>query len=157
LAHRLHEATDVKRIVMVVLGGLISAACISPLPETESRVQDLGSGSDPGDPPPVCDDTPGCSLTYQGGYASSLQQQLRCGQDYYYLDGASGGFMGGIGSYCPDSSAVRTALASHHIHFVDSTYCATCLSVPLGKLFVFWNEFWGPGCPSSCVNLPAPY
>jgi hypothetical protein len=143
-------------VVMIGLGGL-ATACVAPIPESTSAAQALGSGSDePPDPPPVCEDRPRCTLDFEGG-SLSLQIQLHCSKTYRYWSGGNGGFLGGIGSYCPDNLATRTALRNHHIRGYASDYCDDCLSIPAGNLFAFWNEFSGPSCPSSCVDPPSDF
>lgn len=147
----------VHAFVMILLAGPVTA-CVAPGLESTSRAQEIGTDSDelPEVPPAGCEILPRCSLTYEGGYIHPLQAKLRCSQTYAYRTGGSG-FGGGQGSFCPDFPAVRTGL--HDAHFVGYTsdYCGTCLDIPVGKLFVFWTVMDppGPGCPSSCVDLPS--
>lgn len=109
---------------------------------------------DPDDPPdpPTCVTLVGCSFQFVGGTSTNpLSAQLHCGQQYRYMNGFHAGVLGGIGSFCPDSVGNRTILAAHHMAGFRAGYCDTCLTVPTGKLFVFWTEFVGPGCPSGCI------
>lgn len=138
---------------MVVVAGCVN----TPLPATESRSQQIGTGDDePPDPEPVCVDTPGCSLTYLGGYQLPLQSQLRCSQTYRYWSGYSAGFLGGIGFFCPDIPSNRT-LFRHWAAFLHD-YCDTCITIPPAKMFVFSTLFVGPDCPSGCIpgDPPSP-
>jgi len=134
------------------------AGCLSePPPTTESRSQEVRNGSDdPPDPepdPPVCTTTPHCSLTFIGGYNSTAQSQLGCSQNYRYTNGYPAGFLGGIGAFCPNTTTVRNLF---HAPGFPPGYCDGCITVPANKIFLFWVEFVGPGCPSGCATGPYP-
>jgi hypothetical protein len=138
--------------VAVAMAGCLSA----PPPTTESRSQEVKNGPDDPpdpDPDPVCTATPSCTFTFIGGYQSTLQQQLGCSQSYRYMNGFPAGFMGGIGFFCPNTSTVRNLF--HSYAAFAPGYCDDCVTVPASKIFVFWTEFVGPGCPSGCS--PGPY
>lgn len=56
---------------------------------------------------------------------------------------------------CPDSPSLRAYVAAHadeHIHpYIGSDVCDRCLAaLPAGKVYVFWNTFVKPNCPSGC-------
>ena len=91
-----------------------------------------------------------------------LWKQLGCGPVYTFSTGTSEGFLGGIGSFCPDSPDGRAHLYGKLIFFPG--YCETALGVPDGKIFVFWKTYEkpqsNPSCPSGCpgagIYPPAP-
>jgi hypothetical protein len=82
-----------------------------------------------------------------------VRETAGCGPVYRYGSGAGDGFLGGIGSFCPDTPANRAYLrASVALDTgYDSTFCDQCLTVPSGSLFFFWQIDLGPGCPSGCM------
>jgi hypothetical protein len=149
-----YAMSGVACVFAVVAGGWLGLGCVpAPDEETVSLSQAIGSGSDePPDPPPlppVCEVTPGCVLNFAGGFQSPLQSQLHCTETYTYYNGSPGGrFLGGLGSFCRDTSFNRNRLRGYPAFLPG--YCATCLDVPTGWLFVFWQTTTGPQCPSSC-------
>lgn len=157
----LKRCNPLARTLLVIAAGWLIAACLqAPADEAESTSQAISNGGDgPPDPPPLpptCDVTRGCSVTYVGGYATTLQSQLRCAQSSRYWAGADSGFLGGIMSSCADTPGNRSVLRAAGYRAFLPGYCNTCLAVPAGRLFVFWSEFVGPGCSSGCTTSPSP-
>ena len=70
------------------------------------------------------------------------------------MTGAGNGLLGGLGSVCPDTKAVRDYVHEPgHMHLgIVGAYCDGCLKIPAGHLFVFWEIFIGPNCPSGCPH-----
>ena len=142
--------------VVVGVSALVTACLTTPPAESELTSQVIGRDAGP-IAPPLCERTPTCSLGPRT-FFHPLQKQLGCGESTEYFNGHSGGFMGGIASFCPDSDATRAALRAARISAYQPGFCTQCLTVPAGTLFVFWTVFQGPGCPSSCNpgSPPAP-
>jgi hypothetical protein len=109
-------------------------------------------------PPPAvsCVERPGCSIRPIAADdpqdADPLQQQLGCGPELVYMNGATKGIHGGRGSFCPDSPSNRKALHDAGKRGYLPGHCEVCLGVPASWIFVFWAETEGPGCPSGCVE-----
>jgi hypothetical protein len=152
----MNRSTPLARTLLVIAAGWLIASCLQgPADDTESASQAITFDGN-GPPPPTCDTTPSCSLTFAGGYTTVLQSQLGCLQNLRYMSGANSGFLGGILSSCPDTPANRSALRAAGYRAFLPGYCNTCIGVPAGRLYVFWTEFLGPGCPSSCTTSPTP-
>lgn len=148
---------------LMIVAGLAAGGCVVGSPEalesteTSERTQELGSIIIPPNLPTLCYSSPGCSLTYLGGYVTTLQQALGCSQTYRYWSNATAGFMGGRASYCADTTTNRSLLRSSGYRIYEPGYCNDCLDIPETKMFVFWEEWWGPGCPSSCAPGNSPH
>jgi hypothetical protein len=116
--------------------------------------------TDPPLPPPLpppargaggCIEMDGCS--FKSAWPDSnnpLQKQLGCGPVFQYFNGAGQGILGGTGSFCPDTPANRKLLHQKGLTGHHAGYCETCMGVPADKIFVFWDYFMGPSCPSGC-------
>jgi hypothetical protein len=104
----------------------------------------------------VCEIAPSCALVPKPTFSDPLEAQLGCGPSSQYTTGFFGGFVGGYGSFCPDTPANRAALHAAHKRGFLTGYCSTCMRVPAKSLWVVWAEFEGPGCPSSCSQAVAP-
>ena len=76
----------------------------------------------------------------------ALRVSLGCDPAIRYFNGASAGWLGGIGALCPNTPALR---AHFHGGF-GPDYCDDCLHAPPGKVYVFFSGFMGPNCPSGC-------
>ena len=153
----MHWMTRGVRAAVVIVAGALATACLTTPPaELESTSQVIGRDAGPLEPP-LCERTPSCSLV-PSTLVHPLQRLLGCGPSSEYFNGYSGGFMGGIASFCPDSADARTALRAARIPAYQAGFCTQCLTVPAGMLFVFWTVLQGPGCPSSCNpgSPPAP-
>lgn len=163
-----HRAVAAARAFLVVSSVIAGAGCPPP-----------AGASDPSRCQGTCVTRPGCSLTMEpaapdpirptqpGGPAVTprdrtvhataaasdpLPQQLGCGAVYLYRNGAPDGiFVGGHGSFCPDSPATRQVLHDQRKLGYRPGYCESCLGVPPGQVFVFWDMLAGPSCPSGCA------
>ena len=141
--------------LLVAITGTATACVATPI-DNGADQSELGIGDDgPPDPPdpPVCV-TNTCTKTYDGGYVTTLQQQLGCSQTYRYKTNKSAGFLGGLGSFCPTTAI--NILRTYHYHGFAAGYCDHCITVPTNKVFVFWTEWYGPGCPGGCEPGPSP-
>jgi hypothetical protein len=63
---------------------------------------------------------------------------------FSFHDGASDGFPGGLGSFCPDSPETRAILRDHEMDGFDADSHDTCLMPPAGEIFVFWSPSGNP-------------
>jgi hypothetical protein len=147
------EATSRRRIfrtACVVIAAVAFAAC------------QPGVGPGATTPPaPTCAagciEAPKCKFGVwepENDTSDPLRAQLGCGALFLYDSGATFGVLGGVGSFCPDSSANRALLHARGKRGYLPGYCQTCIGVPAGMLFVFWRVNVGPSCPSGC--LPGP-
>ena len=109
----------------------------------------------PAFPPPLrgggCVEMDGCS--FKSAWPDSnnpLQKEMGCGPVFQYFNGAGQGVLGGTGSFCPDTPANRRLAHQKNLTGHHAGYCETCMGVPAGKFFVFWDYFVGPSCPSGC-------
>lgn len=94
-------------------------------------------------------------------YSKELNDKARrlgCGEVLHYSPGTGNGFLGGHGSICPETKAVRDYLREPgHLHIgYQGPYCDGCIKVPAGHLFVFWDGEIGPNCPNGCPNRGGP-
>jgi hypothetical protein len=92
-----------------------------------------------------------CSLTPLPDYQVSpeMQEKLKnfgCGPFFHYGTGNGNGILGGNGTYCKDTPALR---ATHPMGYGPG-YCDGCLKVPPGEIFVLWTTAIGPNCPNGC-------
>lgn len=147
-------------LVLIAVVGLATGCAVAPEPETSSAELAIGSGSaeppDPPEDPPVCV-RDHCTKVLVGGYVTTAQQQLGCSQSYQYQPNGPGSFQGGYASYCPNTPTVLTYLRNHNLRGFGPGYCSHCmLAVPANKVFVFWLENIGPGCPGGCEPVPYP-
>lgn len=63
----------------------------------------------------------------------------------------------GSGSFCTSSADNQKVLHDSQKSGYLAGYSDTCLSVPAGKVFVFWViDHAPPNCPSTCVDGPGP-
>jgi hypothetical protein len=108
----------------------------------------------PADLQPPVELAASCALTVNGPVTDAFQIQLGCDQLYRYVSGD--GFLGGIGSFCVYSVDNEKALRAVHARGYLPGYSNPCVTVPQGKVFVFWSVFEGPGCPSGCAPGTAP-
>lgn len=86
------------------------------------------------------------------GPIAEKAKKLGCGPVLRYFGGGGAGWLGGLGTYCPDDKAVRDAAGMGFV----GPYCDGCLKVPAGQIFVIWESFVGPNCPSGCPISPSP-
>jgi hypothetical protein len=141
----------------------LSAGCAIDPTDTGGEESEIGKGDDgppdppePPPPPPSCASLPSCTNTaWVVPYVTTLQQQLGCNTTRRFTTGIPGGFMGGLGSFCPDTPYVRAMLHNHYRGWTRP-YCNDCIHIPAGKLWVFWIEYLGPGCPGGCEPAPPP-
>src|SRR5258707_1337039 len=102
----------VRGFLLITVTGLATACAVTPEADPESTSQELTKGDDgPPEPPDprVCATTPGCTFVPNSvAVVSPLQGQLLCGSARRYTSGAPAGFLGGIGSFCPDTPTVRS-------------------------------------------------
>jgi hypothetical protein len=169
------SANYVNRRIGLLIGTTIAAALIAacqprvspgtvpttPAPDpggTTTPAPDGGTTTPAPDPVGSCVTRPGCALSQiEGPSSDPLQGQLGCGPAFRYQSGATFGFHGGVGSFCPDSPGNRAILHQRlKIGYLPG-YCDSCLKVPPGTLFVFWTAGGpptGPSCPSGCAPTP---
>jgi hypothetical protein len=83
------------------------------------------------------------------GPIAEKARALGCGPLHMYHTGNGSGLLGGIGSYCPDTKAVREAAPC--VGYAGP-YCDGCLEVPAGQIFHMWTLQSGPSCPSGCPS-----
>jgi hypothetical protein len=144
----------------LVMTAVLATGCVIDPSDVGSAEHEIGRGDDGfPDPGPIqlCESTPNCSNTaYIIPYINDLQRQLNCGTTRRYVSGGQAGFLGGLGSLCPDSPSIRTILRNSFRRGWVAPYCNDCINVPAGKIFVFWTEWSGPGCTSGCEPMPFP-
>jgi hypothetical protein len=134
------------------LANALFAGCVAPTDTDDSEA--LSRGDEPAE---QCTSMPACSNTpYITPYINALQRQLGCDTTRRFTTGVSAGFIGGLGSFCPDTAYVRSQLRAGHYRGWESSYCNDCIEVRGGQLFVFWTIFMGPGCPGGCEPMPPP-
>jgi hypothetical protein len=141
-----------RALAMIATGCFASSCATAPEHDTASTVQAVGAGSEELPDISLCDDVPSCSVIFSGGYDTTLQRSLQCGETYLYNIGP-----GSRGSFCPNLPGTLIKLHNAHRRGFHPGYCSrqhdaivACLNVPADSLFVIWSEAVGPGCPSTC-------